>query len=114
MITSGWMQLAEVEIVSHPGPACESQLWQAFTRLLTIFGAIFLLGLISISWILKRALRPLSLIITKMDQIAKTSLVNHWIRPKTKDLILVVDGINHMSTQVEQAFKKPSERSKTT
>ena len=59
VITSGWMQLAEVEIVSHPGPAYD-QLWQAFTRLLSIFGVIFLLGLVSISWILKRALRPLS------------------------------------------------------
>ena len=104
VITSGWMQLAEVEIVSHPGPAYD-QLWQAFTRLLSIFGVIFLLGLVSISWILKRALRPLAMIITKMDQIAKNQFGEPLTRPKTKDLILVVDGINHMSTQVEQAFK---------
>ncbi|PTP83996.1 diguanylate cyclase [Vibrio splendidus] len=104
VITSGWMQLAEVEIVSHPGPAYD-QLWQAFIRLLSIFGTIFLLGLVSISWILKRALRPLSLIITKMDQIAKNQFGEPLARPKTKDLTLVVDGINHMSTQVELAFK---------
>ena len=30
VVTSGWMQLAEVEIISHPGAAYE-QLWQGFT-----------------------------------------------------------------------------------
>lgn len=104
VITSGWMQLAEVEIVSHPGAAYE-QLWQAFIKLSTMFGIIFIIGLAAISWILKRALRPLSLIIVKMDQIAKNQFGEPLTRPKTKDLIMVVDGINQMSTQVEMAFK---------
>ncbi len=37
---------------------------------------------------------------------AKNQFGEPLVRPrKPKDLILVVDGINHMSTQVEQAFK---------
>lgn len=108
VITSGWMQLAEVEIVSHPGPAY-SQLWQSFTRLATVFALIFVIGLLAISWIVKRSLKPLDLIIAKMNQIAKNQFGEPLARPKTKDLILVVDGINHMSTQVEQAFKNQAQ-----
>jgi diguanylate cyclase (GGDEF)-like protein len=100
--------LAEVEIVSHPGPAY-SQLWQSFTRLATVFALIFVIGLLAISWIVKRSLKPLDLIIAKMNQIAKNQFGEPLARPKTKDLILVVDGINHMSTQVEQAFKNQAQ-----
>ncbi len=104
VVTSGWMQLAEVEIVSHPGDAY-SQLWQAFVRLLIAFSIIFSIGLLAIAFILKRALHPLQLIVTKMEQVARNHFGDPLPRPATKDLIYVVDGINSMSKQVEQAFK---------
>lgn len=104
VVTSGWMQLAEVEIVSHPGDAY-AQLWQAFVRLLIAFSIIFSIGLLAIAFILKRALRPLQLIVTKMEQVARNHFGDPLPRPATKDLIYVVDGINSMSKQVEQAFK---------
>ncbi|MGY3572475.1 bifunctional diguanylate cyclase/phosphodiesterase [Vibrio paucivorans] len=104
VVTSGWMQLAEVEIVSHPGDAY-AQLWKAFERLVLAFCLIFTIGLISIAFILKRALRPLQLIVTKMEQVAKNQFGEPLPRPATKDLIYVVDGINSMSEQVEKAFK---------
>ncbi|MDN3697283.1 EAL domain-containing protein [Vibrio cortegadensis] len=104
VVTSGWMQLAEVEIVSHPGPAY-LQLWKAFIDLITVFSGIFLIGLISISLILRHALIPLKQIVNKMDQIANNQFGEPLERPNTKDLISVVDGINHMSTQVEIAFQ---------
>ena len=44
VVTSGWLQLAEVEIISHPGEAY-AQLWQAFERLAGAFVVIFTLGL---------------------------------------------------------------------
>lgn len=64
VVTSGWMQLAEVEIISHPGAAYE-QLWQGFIRLLSAFSVIFLAGLIAISYILRRSLKPLAAIVKK-------------------------------------------------
>jgi len=69
IVTSGWLQLAEVEIVSHPGAAYE-QLWKALMRLLTAFAGVFFIGLLSISYILKRSLKPLTAIINKMNDIA--------------------------------------------
>lgn len=104
VVTSGWMQLAEVEIVSHPGDAY-TQLWLAFERLVYAFCFIFLIGLFAISFILRRALKPLQLIVTKMEQVAKNQFGEPLPRPATKDLIYVVDGINSMSAQVEKSFK---------
>ncbi|KLN66704.1 MULTISPECIES: bifunctional diguanylate cyclase/phosphodiesterase [Vibrio] len=104
VVTSGWMQLAEVEIVSHPGDAY-TQLWLAFERLVIAFCLIMLIGLFSISFILKRALRPLQLIVSKMEQVANNQFGEPLPRPATQDLIYVVDGINSMSAQLEKSFK---------
>ncbi|NOH78437.1 EAL domain-containing protein [Vibrio sp. RE86] len=104
VVTSGWMQLAEVEIVSHPGDAY-TQLWLAFERLVIAFCIIMLIGLFSISFILKRALKPLQLIVDKMEQVARNHFGEPLPRPTTQDLIYVVDGINSMSAQLEQSFK---------
>ncbi|MDC5706016.1 EAL domain-containing protein [Vibrio europaeus] len=104
VVTSGWMQLAEVEIVSHPGDAY-TQLWLAFERLVIAFCIIMLIGLFSISFILKRALRPLQLIVSKMEQVANNQFGEPLPRPATQDLIYVVDGINSMSAQLEKSFK---------
>ncbi len=104
VVTSGWMQLAEVEIVSHPGSAY-SQLWNAFIRLGIAFIGVFVIGILAIAFILKRALKPLQLIVTKMEQVAKNQFGQPLPRPNTQDLIYVVDGINRMSAQVEKSFK---------
>ncbi|MBE4593209.1 diguanylate cyclase [Vibrio navarrensis] len=104
IVTSGWLQLAEVEIVSHPGAAYE-QLWQAFMRLVSAFSGIFVIGLVAIAYILKRSLKPLTAIIEKMNDIANNKFGEPLSRPHTKDLIAVVDGINRMSSQIEVSFK---------
>lgn len=104
IVTSGWLQLAEVEIISHPGEAY-IQLWQALIRLCLAFGAITLLGLTSIALIVRHALKPLQMIVAKMEQIGRNQFGDPLPRPDTRDLIAVVDGINSMSAQVEKYFK---------
>ncbi|WP_375748916.1 EAL domain-containing protein [Vibrio sp. HN007] len=104
VVTSGWLQLAEVEIISHPGDAYE-QLWQAMVKLSTAFFAIFIIGLLAIAFLLRRALEPLRLITNKMQEIAENQFGKPLERPGTKDLVAVVDGINAMSQQVEKSFK---------
>ncbi len=105
IVTSGWMQLAEVGIVSHPGEAYR-QLWNALIHLSIAFGVIFLVGLAAISLILEHALRPLQLIVKKMEQVANNHFGSPLEKPKTKELIAVVEGINSMSAQVELSFKE--------
>ena len=104
IVTSGWMQLAEVEIVSHPGDAY-TQLWKAFQDLVMVFCVILLIGLFAISFILQRALKPLQMIVKKMEQVACNHFGEPLPLPKTIDLISVVDGINSMSAQLELSFK---------
>lgn len=104
VITSGWLQLAEVEIVGHPGQAYQ-QLWNAFTKLVTAFSILLLLGLLAISLIVRRSLSPLSAITKKMQNVANNQFGEPLEQPKTKDLVAVVEGINSMSAQVEASFK---------
>lgn len=104
VVTSGWMQLAEVEIVSHPGDAY-AQLWKAFEDLVIVFCIVLLIGLLAISFILQRALKPLRMIVEKMEQVARNHFGEPLPRPATVDLISVVDGINSMSAQLELSFK---------
>ncbi|USD67473.1 EAL domain-containing protein [Vibrio sp. SCSIO 43136] len=104
VVTSGWMQLAEVEIISHPGDA-NAQLWGAAVDLLTIFSAIFLIGVLVITMVVKRALLPLSQIVQKMNDVANHQFGKPLPLPRTKDLIAVVKGINFMSAQVEKSFQ---------
>ncbi len=103
VITSGWMQLAEVKIISHPGEAYQ-QLWDALLRLSLVFGCMFIIGMAAIALIIRHALRPLNAIVIKMEQVARSQFGKPLPRPATKDLVHVVDGINRMSNQVEKAF----------
>lgn len=104
VVTSGWLQLAEVEIVSHPGEAY-AQLWQALIRLCLAFGLITLVGLMAIALIVRHALKPLQMIVQKMAQIARNQFGDPLPLPDTRDLTAVVEGINSMSAQVEKYFK---------
>ncbi|EKO3993970.1 EAL domain-containing protein [Vibrio fluvialis] len=104
VVTSGWLQLAEVEIVSHPGEAY-AQLWQALIRLCLAFGSITLVGLMAIALIVRHALKPLQMIVHKMAQIARNQFGEPLPLPDTRDLTAVVEGINSMSAQVEKYFK---------
>jgi len=83
IITSGWLQLAEVEIVTHPGYAYQ-QLWKALTELAFTFAIVIVLGIIIISFVVKRALAPLQLIIIKMKEVAENNFSNELAKPKLK------------------------------
>lgn len=104
VVTSGWLQLAEIEIISHPGDAYE-QLWAALVKLSSAFLGIFIIGVGAIAFILRRALKPLRQITLKMQEIAKNHFGKPLEQPATKDLVAVVNGINAMSAQVEKSFK---------
>lgn len=104
IITSGWLQLAEVEIVTHPGYAYQ-QLWNALIQLAITFFVVICLGTVTIALVVKRALSPLQQIIIKMKEVANNNFENNLPKPKTKDLEAVIDGINSMSAQIAQSFQ---------
>ena len=104
VITSGWRQLAEIEIISHPGDAYE-QLWSALVNFFYTFSVIIIATMIMFSLMVKQSLRPLVAIIRKMRDIAANRFGSPLERPNTKDLIPLVDGINAMSQQIEKNFQ---------
>ncbi len=108
VLTSGWMQLAEVEIISHPGQAY-AQLWALLQRLCYAFGIILVVGLLSVSLLVKHALAPLKAISNKMQMMAKHQFDQELPLPNTADLIPVVEGINYMSHQLENSFKQQAQ-----
>lgn len=103
LTSNSWRQRAKIEIVSHPGEAYR-QLWNALNHLAIVFGFVFIVALAAIAIMIRYALKPLRTIVGKMEQVARNQFSNPLPRPNTKDLVYVVDGINHMSAQVEKAF----------
>ncbi|MBM7034942.1 bifunctional diguanylate cyclase/phosphodiesterase [Vibrio ulleungensis] len=103
IVTSGWMQLAEVEIISHPGQAY-AQLWKTVNNLGLLFISTLLFGVFAISVLVRKALTPLNAISTKMRQVANKQFGEPLPLPNTKELIPVVAGINSMAKQVEASF----------
>ncbi|OOE37977.1 GGDEF domain-containing protein [Salinivibrio kushneri] len=104
-ITSGWMQLAEVEVVAHPGYAYK-QLWKSFVQLGTIMVVIFLVASVIIAWQLQRSLRPLARITAKAGEIAKNKFGDPIPLPPTTELKTVVNAINVMTDQLKNYFEQ--------
>ncbi len=103
VVTSGWLQLAEVEIVSHPGQAY-AQMWKMTQSLGLVFVIALVMGVYAISLLVRRALLPLNAISNKMSQVANRQFGDALPTPTTKELIPVVSGINAMAKQVESSF----------
>ncbi|WP_434362706.1 EAL domain-containing protein [Parasalinivibrio latis] len=103
-LTSGWLQLAEVTVVSHPGFAYR-ELWKATTQLASWFGLTLLIAALIIALQLKHSLSPLKVITHRAREIANNRFGNPIELPKTADLRTVVQAINSMSTKLQQYFE---------
>ncbi|OOF21074.1 GGDEF domain-containing protein [Salinivibrio sp. IB574] len=104
-ITSGWMQLAEVEVVAHPGYAYK-QLWKSFVQLGSSMAVIFLIASVVIGWQLRRSLKPLARITAKAGEIAKNRFGDPIPLPPTIELKTVVRAINVMTEQLKSYFEQ--------
>ncbi|WP_299007261.1 EAL domain-containing protein [uncultured Shewanella sp.] len=102
-ITSGWTQLAELEIVAHPGIGY-NKLWQTMSNLFVTIFILFILALIiarvSLSWLLK----PLNNLSIYAKNIAKRQFDPQIELPKTTELKEVVEAFNSMSVQLKKVF----------
>ena len=103
IITSGWSQLAQLEITAHPGLGY-NELWKSMSHLVITVVILFLLGLIiariSLIWLLK----PLNNLSTYAKNIAKRQFDPKMELPKTTELREVVQAFNLMSAQLKKVF----------
>ncbi|ABV85690.1 EAL domain-containing protein [Shewanella pealeana] len=107
-ITSGWIQLARLEITAHPGFGYH-ELWRTMTNAIIVFSILFLIAIIfarvGLTWILK----PLHDIAEHATEIANRKFGPDMTVPKTIELKSVVQAFNSMSDQLKQIFNSLDE-----
>ena len=107
-ITSGWLQLAQLEITAHPGFGY-NELWRTLTNAIIVISILFLLAIVlarfGLTWILK----PLHEIAEHATEIAQRKFGPDMKLPKTSELKSVVEAFNSMSHQLKQIFSSLDE-----
>ena len=103
LITSGWMQLATLEIEGHPALGYR-ELWRVMNDTVMILSLLFIISIFTLRIRLNRILKPLHDVAIQAKQIAQRKFGNDIELPKTSELKDVVGAINSMSGQLKQIF----------
>lgn len=103
LITSGWMQLATLEIEGNPALGYR-ELWRVMNDTLMILSFLFILSLIILRFKLNRILKPLNNIAIQAKEISQRQFGQDIELPETTELKDVVGAINSMSRQLKQIF----------
>ncbi|WP_281558088.1 EAL domain-containing protein [Thalassomonas sp. RHCl1] len=103
LITSGWMQLATLEIEGHPALGYR-ELWRVMNDTLMILSLMFILCILIVRVRLNRILKPLHQIARQAKTIAQCKFGQDIDVPKTRELKDVVNAINSMSGQLKHVF----------
>ncbi|QYJ90327.1 MULTISPECIES: EAL domain-containing protein [Shewanella] len=107
-ITSGWIQLANLEITAHPGFGY-NELWRTLTNAIIVISILFLLAIMLARFGLTWILRPLHEIAEHAAEIAQRKFGPDMAIPKTSELKSVVEAFNSMSHQLKQIFSSLDE-----
>ncbi|MEO0442720.1 MAG: EAL domain-containing protein [Pseudomonadota bacterium] len=103
VISSGWLQLGDLTITSHPGFAYQD-LWRAFKNQLWIFLFVFAVsyGLIGIG--LKMILKPLRELEAQAEAISRKEFAHQDPLPAVPELRRVVIAMNTMVDKLKRMF----------
>lgn len=111
VLTSGWVQLAEIEIEAHPAYAYEN-LWGTLIQLLRDFAIIFLLSMLAMGVALANILRPIQLMRHQAHKLARNEFDQPLKLPRTRDLRDLVQTFNHMSSSLQKQFIEQAHNAK--
>jgi diguanylate cyclase (GGDEF)-like protein len=103
LITSGWMQLATLELEGHPALGYQ-KLWQVMNDTVMILSFLFIISIFILRIRLNRILKPLHDVAIQAKAIAQRKFGHDIELPKTTELKDVVGAINSMSGQLKQIF----------
>ena len=102
-ITSGWLQLAKIEITAHPGFGYH-ELWRIISNTIILSSILFLIAIfcarVGLTWLLK----PLHNLSEHAQKIAKRQFGPDMPSPKTTELKELVIAFNSMSAQLKKVF----------
>ncbi|WP_421682632.1 EAL domain-containing protein [Stutzerimonas urumqiensis] len=110
LVSRGWQQVAQVEVVSHPMFAV-ARLWQSTLGML---GWLLLCGLVSAvlgAWMLRRQLRPLDDMVEQSRAITRREFFSVTRLPETPELRRVVLAMNLMVDKLKGLFDEEARRS---
>ncbi|MGJ8680131.1 bifunctional diguanylate cyclase/phosphodiesterase [Paraglaciecola sp.] len=103
VITSGWMQLATLEVEAHPALGYQ-QLWRVMNDTVMIMSLLFIISIFVLRNRLNRILKPLHDIALQAKNIGQRKFGESITTPQTTELKDVVGAINSMSGQLKQVF----------
>ncbi|XPF93111.1 EAL domain-containing protein [Colwellia sp. RE-S-Sl-9] len=103
VITSGWMQLAKLEIEAHPAHGYQ-ELWRIMNDTIMVLSFLFIVSIFALRLRLNRILKPLNGVAVQAREIAQRKFGQDIKLPKTAELQELVIAINSMSSQLQQVF----------
>lgn len=111
IITSGWLQLAKLEIQSNPAIGYR-ELWRIMNDTAMVLSALFLISILLLRIRLKAILKPLHEVSIHAHEIAQRKFSPDMPLPVTSELKVVVASINSMSSQLKRVFTSLDEQVK--
>lgn len=103
LITSGWMQIATLEIEGHPALGYR-ELWRVMNDTVMILSLLFIISIFTLRIKLNKILKPLNDVAIQAKLIAQRKFGDDIELPKTSELKDVVSAINGMSSQLKKIF----------
>ena len=102
-VTSDWVILGKLVVVSHPGQAYQNS-WQALVRQLMWFSLLgVIIGVVAFLAV-RRVVTPLRGIETQANEICEQRFVQQEALPKTRELRAVVVALNRLSSKLKALF----------
>ena len=102
-VAAGWIQLGEVNVVSHPGQAY-LKLWQSTLTQLGWFALVTVLACLLAYAALTWLLVPLRKVEKQADAICERQFELQHRLPKTRELRRVLEAMNRMSQRLKAIF----------
>ncbi len=109
LVSAGWRQLGRVRVTSHPRFAYE-QLWTTARDTLLYLLIIYAAAMLALRLFLRSVLRPLAAVERAAQSIAERNFVTLDVKPGTRELARVVQGMNALSRKVNEAIEAETRR----
>lgn len=102
-ITSGWLQLANLKIQSHPGIAYQ-ELWQVLIHTLIFFSILFCLALIITKLSLNKIFKPINELALAIKKMPHQRTLTNLPEPNIIELKQLIKSFNQMSSQLNHIY----------
>lgn len=107
-VSSGWVRLGTLHVVSHPGQAYQ-HLWQVLVRQLVWFSLMGGFVCIAAFFAIRKLLRPLSEVELQANAICNQEFVIQESIPRTRELKVVVQAMNRLAERLKGLFANQAE-----